>query len=192
MRNSMRIKEQVIRKPPRTVEEECDEPPHPGLDLRPALPFLSPRVHTNSSPCIIQFPSSRTRPFSPAVRAFKKRFYPAVPSKLWNDWRWQVGHRIRSVAQLERMLVLSEDERSAMTLSSGSLPLAITPYYMSLLSADDPHQALRRTVVPTLQETIRGFGEVFIQAGHGLRAPLTISGGPLRYAMCCCRAGIHC
>ena len=172
MRNFMRIKEQVIRKPPSTVEEECDEPPHPGLDLRPALPFSSPRVHTNSSPCIIQFPSSRTRPFSPAVRAFKKRFYPAVPSKLWNDWRWQVGHRIRSVAQLERMLVLSEDERSAMTLSSGSLPLAITPYYMSLLSPDDPHQALRRTVVPTLQETIRGFGEADDPLGEESQSPV--------------------
>ncbi|MCJ7596329.1 MAG: KamA family radical SAM protein [Desulfobacterales bacterium] len=172
MRNSMRIKEQVIRKPPSTVEEECDEPPHPGLDLRPALPFSSPRVHTNSSPCIIQFPSSRTRPFSPAVRAFKKRFYPAVPSKLWNDWRWQVGHRIRSVAQLERMLVLSEDERSAMTRPAGSLPLAITPYYMSLLSPDDPHQALRRTVVPTLQETIRGFGEADDPLGEESQSPV--------------------
>ena len=172
MQNSMRIKEQVIRKPPSTVEEGSDEPPHPGLDLRPALPFSFPRVHTNSSPCIVQFPSSRARLFSPAIRSFRKRFYPAVPSKLWNDWRWQVGHRIRSVAQLERMLVLSEDERSAMTRPAGSLPLAITPYYMSLLSRDDPHQALRRTVVPTLQETIRGFGEADDPLGEESQSPV--------------------
>ncbi|MCG2776662.1 MAG: KamA family radical SAM protein [Desulfobacterales bacterium] len=172
MQNSMRIKEQVIRKPPSTVEEGSDEPPHPGLDLRPALPFSFPRVHTNSSPCIVQFPSSRARLFSPAIRSFRKRFYPAVPSKLWNDWRWQVGHRIRSLAQLERMLVLSEDERSAMTRPAGSLPLAITPYYMSLLSRDDPHQALRRTVVPTLQETIRDFGEADDPLGEESQSPV--------------------
>jgi hypothetical protein len=106
----MRIKEQMIKKPPSTVEEESDEPPDPLLDLCPALPFSSPQVHTKSRPCIVQFPSSRARALSPTVRAFRKRFYPAVPSKLWNDWRWQVGHRIRSVAQLEQMLVLSEDE----------------------------------------------------------------------------------
>jgi len=129
-------------------------------------------VHNKFRPCIVQFPSSRTRSFSPTVRAFRKRFYPAVPSKFWNDWRWQVGHRIRSVAQLEPMLVLSEDERSAMTRSAGSLPLAITPYYMSLLSPDDPHQALRRTVVPTLQETIRGLGEADDPLGEESQSPL--------------------
>jgi lysine 2,3-aminomutase len=172
MQNSMRIKEQMIKKPPSTVEEESDEPPDPLLDLCPALPFSSPQVHTKSRPCIVQFPSSRARALSPTVRAFRKRFYPAVPSKLWNDWRWQVGHRIRSVAQLEQMLVLSEDERSAMTLSAGSLPLAITPYYMSLLSPDDPRQALRRTVVPTLQETIRGLGEEDDPLGEESQSPV--------------------
>jgi len=70
-----------------------------------------------------QPPVSRTRSPSPEIRAFKKRFYPAVPSKMWNDWRWQVGHRIRSVAQLEQMLVLSDPEREAMTSESGSLTL---------------------------------------------------------------------
>ncbi|MCJ7683974.1 MAG: KamA family radical SAM protein [Desulfobacteraceae bacterium] len=170
MQNSMRIKEQLIKKPPSTVEEGSDEPPDPLL--HPALPFSSPQVHNKFRPCIVQFPSSRTRSFSPTVRAFRKRFYPAVPSKFWNDWRWQVGHRIRSVAQLEQMLVLSEDERSAMTRSAGSLPLAITPYYMSLLSLDDPHQALRRTVVPTLQETIRGLGEADDPLGEESQSPL--------------------
>jgi lysine 2,3-aminomutase len=168
----MRIEEQLIIKPPSNLEEESDEPPDPGPDLRLALPFTPPPVHTKSSPCIVKFPSSRTRSFNPAVRAFRKRFYPAIPSKAWNDWRWQVGHRIRNVAQLEQMLVLSEDERSAMTRLAGSLPLAITPYYMGLLSPDDPHQALRRTVVPTLQETITGIGETDDPLGEESQSPV--------------------
>jgi len=172
MQNSMQIKEQLIKKPPSTVEEGSDEPPDPLLDSSPALPFSSPQVHAKSSPCIVQFPSSRTRSFSPTVIAFRKRFYPSVPSEIWDDWHWQVGHRIRSLAQLEQMLVISENERSAMTRSAGSLPLAITPYYMSLLSPDDPHQALRRTVVPTLQETIRGFGEADDPLGEESQSPV--------------------
>jgi lysine 2,3-aminomutase len=41
----------------------------------------------------------------------------------------------------------------------GALPLAITPYYASLLDAGDPRQALRRTVVPVPEEDLRVFGE---------------------------------
>jgi lysine 2,3-aminomutase len=172
MGNSIRVKEQVIKKPPSTIEEGSDEPPHLELGFSPALPPSPAVVHAKNAPHIFRFPSSRARPLSPTIRAFRKRFYPAVPSKLWNDWRWQVGHRIRSVAQLEQMLVLSEDERSAMTRAAGSLPLAIPPYYMSLLSPGDPHQPLRRTVVPTLQETIRGFGEADDPLGEESQSPV--------------------
>ena len=159
MQTSLWINDQTIKKPPSTIAGETDEPPDPLLNRCPTCHFSSPQVHGKPSPCIIPFPSARTRSSSPAVRAFKKRFYPAVSSKEWNDWRWQVGHRIQRVTQLEQMLVLSENERSAMTRSTGSLPLAITPYYMSLLSPDDPQQPLRRSGGPTLEETISGFGE---------------------------------
>jgi lysine 2,3-aminomutase len=43
---------------------------------------------------------------------------------------------------------------------------------MSLLSPDDPHQALRRTVVPTLQETIRSFGEEDDPLGEESQSPV--------------------
>ena len=172
MQTSLWISDQTIKKPPSTIVEEPDEPPDPLLNLCPTLHFSSPQVHSKPSPCIIPFPSSRTRSSSPAVRAFKKRFYPAVSSREWNDWRWQVRHRIQRVTQLEQMLVLSENERSAMTRSTGSLPLAITPYYMSLLSPDDPQQPLRRSVVPTLEETIRGFGEADDPLGEESQSPV--------------------
>ena len=57
------------------------------------------------------------------------------------------------------MIRLSEDERHAMIGPAGSLPLAITPYYMSLLDPWNPRQALRRTVVPTVHEHFRSSGE---------------------------------
>jgi lysine 2,3-aminomutase len=54
---------------------------------------------------------------------------------------------------------LSEDERHAMSGQASSLPLAITPYYASLLDPWNPRQALRRTVVPTVHEHFRSSGE---------------------------------
>src|SRR5687767_5995211 len=52
-------------------------------------------------------------PVGPATRAFRKRFYPAVEPQDWNDWRWQARARIRTLAELERIFILSGDERDA-------------------------------------------------------------------------------
>jgi lysine 2,3-aminomutase len=93
------------------------------------------------------------------ARAFRKRFFPHITPKEWNDWRWQLRNRVRDVQTLRRMIRLSEDERNAMIGASGSLPLAITPYYMSLIDPWNPRQALRRTVVPTVHERFGSLGE---------------------------------
>jgi L-lysine 2,3-aminomutase len=39
------------------------------------------------------------------------------------------------------MISLSEDERAAFTRPETVLPLGVTPYYMSLVSRDDPESA---------------------------------------------------
>jgi lysine 2,3-aminomutase len=92
-------------------------------------------------------------------RAFRKRYFPNTTLKEWQDWHWQLRNRIRDVASLGMMIRLSEDERHALSGAAGSLPLAITPYYASLLDPWNPKQALRRTVVPTVHEHFRGNGE---------------------------------
>jgi lysine 2,3-aminomutase len=72
---------------------------------------------------------------------------------------------------LERVLVLSEDERAA--LSQGAmLPVSITPYYMSLVSRDDRNQPLRRTVIPTAAEFDRGLGEADDPLGEDGDSPV--------------------
>ncbi|HYA02188.1 MAG TPA: KamA family radical SAM protein, partial [Syntrophobacteria bacterium] len=51
------------------------------------------------------------------------------------------------------------EEQRAVERHAGALPLAITPYYASLLDPGDPHQPLRRTVVPVEGEYVRSSGE---------------------------------
>jgi lysine 2,3-aminomutase len=93
------------------------------------------------------------------ARSFRKRFFPNITLKEWQDWHWQLRNRIRDVETLGRIIHLSEDERHAMSGQASSLPLAITPYYASLLDPWNPRQALRRTVVPTVHEHFRSSGE---------------------------------
>ena len=89
------------------------------------------------------------------ARTFRRAFFPDATDTEWNDWRWQLRHSFRGLDALERILDLSDDERSAMQLNRNSLPNAITPYYASLLDRTDPSQGLRRTMVMVRQEFVR-------------------------------------
>jgi lysine 2,3-aminomutase len=112
------------------------------------------------------FPSSvrereRIAPFpqSERSRAFRRRFFPHATATEWNDWRWQLRHRIRDLAGLARLIRLSAEEHSAVARHTGPLPVGITPYYASLLSETDPEQPLRKTHIPVNGEYLRTPGE---------------------------------
>jgi lysine 2,3-aminomutase len=98
-------------------------------------------------------------PVGPQTRAFRKRYFPDIELADWNDWRWQARARIRTLSELERIFVLSEDERDAVARHEGSLPLGITPYYASLMSRDDASEPLRRTHIPVGTEYFKAPGE---------------------------------
>jgi len=78
---------------------------------------------------------------------FRQRFFPEASDTQWNDWRWQIRHRIIDLAGLERIIQLSSDERDAILYHNRSMHLAITPYYASLIDPGDPYQPIRRSVV---------------------------------------------
>ncbi len=98
-------------------------------------------------------------PVSDVSRDFRKRLFAEASADDWNDWRWQLRKRIRTLADLERVFKLSDDERAAIAQHKGSLPVGITPYYASLMSSDDALESLRRTHIPVGTEYLRTPGE---------------------------------
>ena len=109
-------------------------------------------------PHIRQRPPSRLV-MSPHTRAFRKRFFPTASTRDWNDWRWQLRHRIKDLETLARIIHLSDDERTAIARHQGPLPVGINPYYASLLDPDNPRQPLRYSVIPVNGEYVRSPGE---------------------------------
>jgi lysine 2,3-aminomutase len=89
---------------------------------------------------------------SRGTRAFRRALFPEAVDRDWNDWRWQLRHSLRGLEALERVLDLSDDERSALQRNRNSLPNSITPYYASLLDRSDASHPLRRTMVMATQE----------------------------------------
>jgi lysine 2,3-aminomutase len=73
---------------------------------------------------------------------------------LWNDWRWQMEHRITTADDLSRILTMSRNEAAIVKKSLATLRMAITPYYASLIDHGDPNCPIRRQAVPTLKETL--------------------------------------
>jgi lysine 2,3-aminomutase len=104
-------------------------------------------------------PTALRFPVGAETKAFYRRFYPNTSTVEWNDWRWQMRVRIRSLAELSRIFKLSEDERSAVERHEGSLPVGITPYYASLMGLEDAREPLRRTHIMTGDEYIKLPGE---------------------------------
>jgi lysine 2,3-aminomutase len=83
--------------------------------------------------------------------AFESRrapLYADVPDEKWNDWRWQLSHRLNSVEDFEKILPLTESERKALN-TSGLFRVDITPYFISLIRPDDPDDPIRKQVIPT-------------------------------------------
>lgn len=98
-------------------------------------------------------------PIGQASRAFYRRFWPGTGPAEWNDWRWQMRARIRTLDELARIFRLSEDEYAAVARHQGALPVGITPYYASLMGLTDAAEPLRRTHIMTGDEYLRGPGE---------------------------------
>lgn len=112
------------------------------------------------------------RPSNPQTEQFRERFFADTTDAEWDDWRWQSRHRIKTLDQFEKMLDLSHEERDALSDGGTMLPVAVSPYYMSLLDPHNPLDALRKTVVPTTSEFIRTPGEADDPLGEDGHSPV--------------------
>ena len=117
-------------------------------------------------------PASRSLRSCTSTHVFRRAFFRDTTDRQWNDWRWQARNRIRTQRQLEQMLVLSDEEREGLERSGTMLPVGITPYYMSLVSRDNPGQPLRRTVIPTAHEFVHSRGEADDPLGEEHDSPV--------------------
>jgi lysine 2,3-aminomutase len=96
---------------------------------------------------------------SDETRAFRRWAYPDISNTVWNNWKWQLKARIKSLEEVSRIFDLSEHERRAIDSIGGRLPVGITPYYASLMGRDKSHEPIRMTMIPTTDEFIRTRGE---------------------------------
>lgn len=82
-----------------------------------------------------------------------------VSAEQWMDWRWQLRHRITSLARLTELLEPTLAERRGIEVrAAAEFAFAITPYYASLMRG--PACPIRRQAVPHADELLRVEGDL--------------------------------
>lgn len=78
----------------------------------------------------------------------------------WNDWRWQISHRITTVEGLSHFIDLNEGEQDDIQLCLKKFRMAITPYYASLMHPTERSCPIRLQAVPRREELIGARGDM--------------------------------
>jgi lysine 2,3-aminomutase len=100
-------------------------------------------------------------------------FWLDVSEKDWNDWRWQLKHRITTAEQLQKFLpTLTPEEFAGAKLANTKLALAITPYFFNLIDPVDENCPIRLQVIPKVAETHTAPWEMSDPCGEDSHSPV--------------------
>jgi len=87
-------------------------------------------------------------------RSAGRGFWSDVADSDWNNWVWQLQHRITKLDQLHRLMpTLTPEEYAGTQLANTKLALGITPYFFNLIEPSDELCPIRRQVIPRIEET---------------------------------------
>ena len=95
---------------------------------------------------VIYRPAKRSRDYQ------QISLYKDVNPLDWEDWHWQLKHRIRTKEELVQIINLTPEEEKGIDKARGRLAMAITPYWASQIDAEDPNCPIRRQSVPVNDE----------------------------------------
>ncbi len=99
-------------------------------------------------------------------------YWPNASPAEWNDHLWQLRNRVTTLAQLEKHLTLSPEERAGVLLTGNKLAMAITPHYFNLIEADNPNCPIRRQVIPRIEESYDDRDEMADPCGEDSHMPV--------------------
>ena len=106
-------------------------------------------------------------------RSAGRGFWHDVADADWNDWRWQLKHRITNADQLQRLMpTLTPEEFAGAKLANTKLALAITTYFFNLIDPADENCPIRQQVVPRIEETHTASWEMSDPCGEDSHSPV--------------------
>jgi lysine 2,3-aminomutase len=92
--------------------------------------------------------------------------WKGVSAEQWNDWKWQLSHRISTFDKLNAVIYLTKNEEEAIRLCWQKFPMAITPYFSSLLHPFNPRCPIRLQCIPRKKELLVGKNDMIDPCGE--------------------------
>lgn len=79
------------------------------------------------------------------------RPWDEVPMRQWEDWRWQLAHRLRTVEDFSKVIHLTENEIAGLS-APHIFRVDVTPYFANLMDPDNAACPLRKQILSTAKE----------------------------------------
>jgi lysine 2,3-aminomutase len=99
--------------------------------------------------------------------------WKGISEKEWNDWRWQLRHRVTKLEQLQEILQLIPEEIEGIKQSKGRLALAVTPYFVSIMDSSNPNCPIRRQAIPRIEECHLSKNDMVDPCGEDKNSPVS-------------------
>src|SRR5579862_9186220 len=130
-------------------------------------------MHTDTSREKGEEPPRRTSNLNKQFRYAGRGYWSDVPDSDWNDWHWQLKHRITTAEQLQKLMPsLTPEEFAGTTFANHKLALAITPYFFNLIDPADELCPIRWQVIPRIEETHTASWEMTDPCGEDSHSPV--------------------
>lgn len=73
------------------------------------------------------------------AKAMVQKLDQGGPYSNWRNWEWHINHTINDISRVESILgiVFDPEERESLQETIERFPMAVTPYYLSLIDKDD-------------------------------------------------------
>jgi lysine 2,3-aminomutase len=97
--------------------------------------------------------------------------WQGVSLEKWQDWRWQLAHRLNTLEELGQILHLTAEEKEGLS-APGRFRVDVTPYFASLIDPDDPDCPIRRQVIPTGSEVVPFVAEMADSLAEDAHSPV--------------------
>ncbi len=90
----------------------------------------------------------------------------------WEDWRWQLRNRIRTLDVLEKIVTLTDEERRGVEGCKDKLTMSIPPYWASLMDPENPKCPIRLQTIPQGHELETSPEEMRDPCGEDSHSPV--------------------
>jgi len=145
-----------------------------GAKMEPASDsnLSSPLRGTEKASQLVLFPISVEQRKVEEIKEVRPPLWKGVLEREWNDWRWQLRHRITSLEQMKEIIELTPEEIEGIKNSKGRLALAVTPYFASLMDPINPNCPIRRQAIPRIEEIRLSKNEMVDPLGEDKHSPV--------------------